>query len=75
MKTYLKVGLCQKDLSGDFRVELTVSALSLDEMNKLRAIIPIAISELEDMWRRGQEKLDRHLTIREAPQAAPRQVG
>lgn len=39
----------------DFGVRGDLASLTLEEMQKLRAMIPVAIGIAEDMWRREQE--------------------
>lgn len=40
----------------DFGVLGTVRTLTIEQMNKLRQMIPVAIYVAEDMWHREQEK-------------------
>lgn len=49
--------MIEKDKNGewDFSVWSNTETLSLDEMQKLRAMIVVAIGTMEHMWRRAQE--------------------
>jgi len=40
----------------DFCVRATIQELSNEEMDKLRAMIVVAIGTTEDMWRRGIDR-------------------
>jgi hypothetical protein len=41
----------------DFGVVGTMGALTLEQLNKVRQMIPVAIWCAEDMWRRNNEQL------------------
>jgi len=38
----------------DFGISAMVQGLSFDQMQKLRAMIPVAIGTMENMWRRRE---------------------
>lgn len=40
----------------DFGIRATATDLSRKQINEIRAMIPVAIGVLEDMWRRNTEK-------------------
>jgi hypothetical protein len=45
-----------KNGEADFRVSASIMNFSLEEMNELRRMIPVAIGTAEDMFRRAKEK-------------------
>lgn len=55
MDALLQVGWNKGEI--DFGVRGDIISLTLDEMNKFRAMTVVAIGTMEDMWRRHQESL------------------
>lgn len=51
---YFSVGYHKGEM--DFSVAGTITELSFDEMNDLRAMLIVGIGTMEDMWRREQER-------------------
>lgn len=45
-----------KNGEADFGIRADLSTLSLERMNQIRMMIPVAIGTAEDMFRREQEK-------------------
>lgn len=56
-----------KNGEADFSVRVTVCDLTYEKMKELRAMIPVAIGVMEDLWRREQERKPEH----QAAQAMP----
>jgi len=46
----LSIGF-DKNHEPDFRASMQIAEMSLDDMQKLRAMIPVAIAQLELLWR------------------------
>lgn len=44
-----------KNGEAEFGVRCTVADLTYEKMKELRAMIPVAIGVMEDMWRREQQ--------------------
>ena len=51
----LSVGF-DKNGQADFGVRSTVYELTYEKMKELRAMIPVAIGIMEDMWRRREQE-------------------
>jgi len=45
-----------KNGEANFEVRATIGHLDLERMNQLRAMIPVAISTAEEIWKEGREK-------------------
>ena len=54
-ETYIAIGL-DKNGEADFSVPCSIVGLTFDQMKELRAMIPVAIGVMEDMWRRERER-------------------
>lgn len=57
------------DKNGDaeFGVTCTVTELTFEKMKELRAMIPVAIGVMEDMWRREQMRKLENQAKQDAP--------
>lgn len=55
-KEYISIGFDLSYGDGDFRITSSISNLSVEKMNVLRAMIPVAIGEAERMFRSENEK-------------------
>lgn len=53
---YLSVGFCRSYGDADYAVKCSVADLTYEQMQQLRAIIPVAIFAMERMWSAEQEK-------------------
>jgi hypothetical protein len=56
-----------KNGEADFRIKGTIIDLSLERMNELRSMIPVAIGSAEDMWRRNRSHHAKSGTICTCP--------
>jgi hypothetical protein len=54
-KEILAVGF-DKNGEADFGVSMACVNLSFDQMKELRAMIPVAIGQLEELWKNAQMK-------------------
>ena len=54
--TYVEVGICSGYQDGDYRINCSVADLSRESFQELRLAMIYAIYQMEDMWRREQEK-------------------
>lgn len=50
MTEYLSIGICNSYGDGDYRLSMAVTELTFEQMQRLRAIIPVAIAQLEQAW-------------------------
>ena len=55
MRELITIGF-DKNGEADFGVNCSFEELTLDQLNKIRAMIPVAIYIAEDMWRRENKE-------------------
>ena len=67
---YVSVGFCQSYGDADFRVSMAVGDLTFEQMQELRAMIPVAIGQLEKHWAEGKTMQER-MSANCAKQVAP----
>ena len=66
MNDILIIGF-DKNGEADFGVRCTVKTLTFDQMKELRAMIPVAIGIMEQMWRDEQMKKPENRAVSECP--------
>ena len=59
LREYISVGFCNSYGDADFAVSVAVGDLTFEQMQELRAMIPVAISILEKHWAEGKTMQER----------------